>query len=113
MEVLTSPGGQLIYRPGQAFPVLFRAAAEMPAVESVEHLFDLLSELQQRIGADWRDDWVLPLWLSLSLFSVEDLANASEDGLSAMLQQLWKHLDFKRGNLGNYEADEQRALSNL
>lgn len=87
MEVHSSPSGDLFYDPGQAPPLWYRPTAGVPAAQAVEHLFDLLSEFQERAGEDWRDEWVFPVWLSLSLFPVEEMATAQEDRLREMFKK--------------------------
>lgn len=62
MEVISTPGGQLIYKPEHAFPLLFRPTSGVPAIEAVEDLFDAMSELKEKLAEDWRDDWVFPIW---------------------------------------------------
>lgn len=90
--ILHSEGCQLVYRPDQDVPVLFRPAAQLPATAAADHLFDLMADLKSRIGTNWRDDWIMPLWASISLLPVAEMAAASDPELSDILRQTEEYL---------------------
>ncbi len=48
----------LLLRPGVASPLLFSPAQQTTAEQDREQAIELLNMLRERMGADWRDEWL-------------------------------------------------------